>query len=105
MIDPFPPIHRILYSAGGLVLVIILRGRMQLVVGGLCRMCCLVRGDEQSCRIHALAAFLVPFGGRRMDGSDGYPLIRDPAMQTFSSTTYVRIIFVVLLFAALKKKR
>ena len=67
-------------------------------------MCCLVRGDEQSCRIHALAAFLVPFGGRRMDGSDGYPLIRDPTMQTFSSTTYVRIIFVVMLFAALKKK-
>jgi hypothetical protein len=36
-----------------------------------------------------------------MDGSDGYPLIRDPAMQTFSSTTYY---FVVLMFAALKKK-
>lgn len=66
-----------LYSASGLVLMIIrlligepqarksaiLRGRMQ-------RMCCLVRGDEQSCRIQALAACLVPFGGRRMD--DGW---------------------------------
>jgi hypothetical protein len=75
----------ILYSAGGLVLVII-----RLLIGepqarnparkdATCYLCLwaaafaacvvwsLVRGHVQSCRIQAITACLVPFGGRRMD--------------------------------------
>jgi hypothetical protein len=48
-----------------MVLVMVSRQRMQHVVGGLCRMCCLVLTEglstEQSCcQIQALAACLVP---------------------------------------------